>query len=256
LRYWPLTLAGALAGWLLASIPGALLGGVLGQVLDRRLGLEGWASLLALLRGQPPLRGNELQFVLLGRLAKSAGRVTEAHIRIARAEMQRLGLDGTAQRAAIEAFSRGKRDDLGLRTPLRRLRGRREQARALLEACWRMARADAETGPREHELILLWGKWMGWTAADVAALDTAPRPRGAAPASRGGAYQKALDLLGVRADTEPEAIKRAYRRLLSRHHPDKLAGAGASPAAVREATERTRELHSAYALVRERRGFR
>ena len=119
-----------------------------------------------------------------------------------------------------------------------------------------MARADAEIGPREHELILLWGKWMGWTAADVAALDTAPRPRGPAPASRGGAYQKALDLLGVRADTEPEAIKRAYRRLLSRHHPDKLAGAGASPAAVREATERTRELHSAYALVRERRGFR
>ena len=56
--------------------------------------------------------------------------------------------------------------------------------------------------------------------------------------------------------SEPAAIKRAYRRLLSRHHPDKIAGSGASLAQVREATERTRELHNAYALIRERRDFR
>jgi len=43
---------------------------------------------------------------------------------------------------------------------------------------------------------------------------------------------------------------------LSRHHPDKLAGTGATPLQVREATERTRELHSAYALIRERRDLR
>ncbi|MNY76158.1 DnaJ-like protein DjlA [compost metagenome] len=51
-------------------------------------------------------------------------------------------------------------------------------------------------------------------------------------------------------------IKRAYRRLLSQNHPDKLAGSGASPALVRAATDRTRELHNAYNLIRERHGFR
>ncbi len=77
-----------------------------------------------------------------------------------------------------------------------------------------------------------------------------------APRHVGGAYEQALRLLGVRADSDPQVIKRAYRRLLSKHHPDKQAGAGASALQVREATERTRELHSAYSLIRERRGFR
>ncbi|ETD55161.1 hypothetical protein X778_07270 [Pseudomonas aeruginosa VRFPA07] len=45
-------------------------------------------------------------------------------------------------------------------------------------------------------------------------------------------------------------------QLISQHHPDKLAGAGASVERVRAATEKTRELQAAYALVREREGFR
>ncbi|MBJ7546870.1 molecular chaperone DjlA, partial [Pseudomonas sp. OA3] len=44
--------------------------------------------------------------------------------------------------------------------------------------------------------------------------------------------------------------------LLSRHHPDKLAGSGASPERIREATDTTRQLHQAYALIRQRRGIR
>ena len=68
-------------------------------------------------------------------------------------------------------------------------------------------------------------------------------------------YAAALRLLAVEADTDGDKVKQAYRRMVSRHHPDKLAGTGASEAQVREATERTRELHQAYAMIRKRRGL-
>ena len=90
--WWPGTLIGAGAGFAVANIPGALLGLLLGQALDRRLRLQGWDDMRDRLSGRPALADDELLFVMLGRLAKSDGRVAEQHIQQARQEMSRLDL--------------------------------------------------------------------------------------------------------------------------------------------------------------------
>ena len=253
---WPGTLIGAGAGYFIASIPGAMLGALLGQTLDRRLQLHSWAHLRERLGGRATLRNDELLFVLLGRLAKSGGRVVEKHIEQARQEMRQLDMSAAAQQRAIAAFNRGKSGRDSLRGYLGRLKTQPHAAEGVLCACWRMMVADGRVDPKERELIVLWGRWLGWTPQQVQALGADYEPQKKPLATRGGTYQQSLTLLGVTASSDPEQIKRAYRHLLSRHHPDKVAGTGASPAQVREATEKTRELHHAYALIREQRGFR
>ncbi|MHC8368886.1 TerB family tellurite resistance protein [Pseudomonas sp. ZT5P21] len=253
---WPGTLIGAGAGFAIASIPGAMLGALLGQALDRHLHLQSWGHLREALGGRPLLRNDELLFVLLGRLAKCDGQVVDGHIQQARQEMQALEMTDAAKRRAIAAFNRGKSGHDRLRGYLRRLSAQPHAAEGVLRACWRMIWADGRAGHAERELIAQWGKWLGWRSYRVQALAADYEPHKPTTVSSVITYQDALLLLGVNATTDPAQIKRAYRRLLSRHHPDKIAGSGATALQVREATDKTRELHSAYTLIRQRRDFR
>src|SRR5207244_12479572 len=77
----------------------------------------------------------------------------------------------------------------------------------------------------------------------------------ASPAARNRAREAAYRVLGTDAGASDEPLAKAYRRQLSRHHPDKLKANGLPESMMAHAKQRTQQIIEAYELIRERRGM-
>ncbi len=61
--------------------------------------------------------------------------------------------------------------------------------------------------------------------------------------------------LEVDAAISNEELTRSYRRLMSRHHPDKLKANGLPDSMQEHAKQRTQAIREAYELLKEQRGI-
>ena len=60
-------------------------------------------------------------------------------------------------------------------------------------------------------------------------------------------------VLGVQRNATETDLKKAYRRLMNQHHPDKLVARGMPEEMVKLATEKTQEIRKAWERVRKSR---
>ena len=54
---------------------------------------------------------------------------------------------------------------------------------------------------------------------------------------------------------DEKTIKRAYRKRMAEHHPDKLASKGLPQQALDIAKAKTQDIQAAYELIKDKRGF-
>ena len=204
-------------------------------------------------------------FQTMGHLAKIDGRVSEEEIRAARMIMHRLGLSPAAVRRAINWFDTGKTPGFPLLLTVREARrsSARSAAKRVLFVRLLLEVALAKDTLSKTERSLIWticGEFdIG--RVELAQLEAMIRaqkgfrrsPAGSADAAR---VRAAYDALGVSPEASNDQIKTAYRRLMNRNHPDKIASSNPDAAVLAEAERRTREVRSAYEMLKARRSIR
>ena len=235
-----------IGGWR-GLLVGAAIGYLIGRVLPLLL-LRAAAGKI----GQIQSLFLDATFAVMGAMSKADGQVTADEIRAAESLFAQLRLNAEARAAAMAAFDRGKQAGFDLDAEVARFaaaaRGQRVLHQMFIQVQLSALAADGQVHPAERELLLRIARGLGLTAEELARLEATLRGGGTGSSSQpsASALDDAYRVIGVAPDASDAELKRAYRRLMSENHPDKLAAKGL-PESMREiAEQKTRAITAAY----------
>ena len=262
-------------GKVLGFIAGIVVGGPIGAIVGALLG----HFLIDRRRRQRPKMSNEqlhavqtkfftTVFLLLGHLAKADGRVSETEIQLTESLMTKMGLTPEHRREAIRLFKSGAADDFNLDAVMgefKQLCGSSPNLiNMLLVNLVNLAMADGVLDEQEAQVLRQVAERLGFSRF---AFEQLLRMLNAQNAFRQehGSYQQAgqppradelalaYEALGVEKSATDADVKKAYRKLMSEYHPDKLIGQGMPEDMIKAATERSQEIQAAYDLIKKSR---
>ncbi len=262
MSWWGKLLGGAF-GFVLGGPLGAVLGAALGHSLDSgvkqlELGGSGWS-------GGDTERVQAAFFTavfsVMGHLAKADGRVSESEIQAARQIMDRMQLDESQRRLAMGLFNQGKQDDFDLASVLAQFRQecsrRTNLLQMFLEILIVTALADMELHANEQKVLYQVAESIGFhhrqfeqLLAMAVAQQRYAGKQYAAAQSKGPSLKEAYQAMGIEPSVSDAELKKAYRRLMSQHHPDKLVAKGLPEEMIKLATEKTQEIRAAYEQIK------
>ncbi len=190
-------------------------------------------------------------FAVMGRVSKLDGLVCEDEINFASSIMRQMGFDTLQRQKAINYFDQGKQlntDVMQCVQDLLRVIGpRSELAQLFLHIQCRLAYTKGELRLKEKMLLRDVAEVLGYDKAEF--LDMCRdlqrhadfwQPR------RGGFLRNAYRVLQLEPDVEDGEIRRAYLRLMSRYHPDKLIRENLTEESLRLAQEKSMAIRDAY----------
>ena len=235
---------------------GAALGAVLGHQFDKGVGGAAGISLNDQERVQAAFFA--AAFSVMGYIAKADGRVSRSEIALAERVMAQMHLNAEQRRAAIELFNRGKTDSFSVNEVLDQLRQvshrNRNLLRIFLEIQIQAALADGVVDDEEYRALLRIADRLGFDQEQIRRLlDMLQSGAARGPGWTGPTLDDAYRTLGVAPGADFDEVKKAYRRLMNQHHPDKLVSKGLPEEMIEIATEKTQTIKAAYEQIKESR---
>ncbi len=251
---------GAMLGAIFGGIPGLFFGGLLGYMASVAV----QHSVVGGLRvAQSQLLDST--FAIMGALCKADNVVSRDEINAVEQIFRMLKLQGEQREQAKAAFNRGKQPEFDLDAAVdqfaRISRGRGPLLQLFLQLQCMAVAADGRIDPAEHAMLVRIARRLGLGETDVSQLEALLRAATGGPSAAGREPTKdriadAYAALGVTPAASAAEIKRAYRKLISQNHPDKLAARGLPESMRAVAEERSREINSANDLIKAARNIK
>ncbi|MUH72328.1 co-chaperone DjlA [Psychrosphaera haliotis] len=277
-------IAGALFGFLLVRhFLGALAGLWIGHLFDKALqrmndkgNVEEW------------LISNDAKqsiffyttFSVMGHVAKASGRVTPEHIKTANDFMAQMRLNEQQVAEAKDAFREGKLLGFPLKKKIKQFKNhfgnRRDLCQFFLEIQIQTAYSDSILEADEYNLLINIAKQLGFNKRNLTQLIAMweaemrfqnykqqqqekykqyDRKSSSSQEAKAPSLLDAYAVIGVSDRDSVRDIKRAYKRLMSQNHPDKLVAKGLPPEMMEVAKQKTQDIQSAYEIIKKARDF-
>jgi DnaJ like chaperone protein len=267
------TLWFAFFGLIIGHLPGAITGAVIGFVFDNLRYSQRKRAIPEAGGFVGPL------FTLLGAVAKSDGRVSEQEIAVAERLMTRMNLSAELRKQAVASFNVGKQPEFDVTQTITALRNwvglRRDHAFPVLDVVIETVLAEGNPSPEKMSILrqlafalrisdmelmaLMAMKGYAWNSGGPRChghghAHGSTGSGGYVPPQRSAQGPDPYAVLGIDRNADDRAIKRAYRKLISEHHPDRL---GDLPEDMRKRAEaRASDINAAYDRIKEMRGFK
>lgn len=256
MSWWGKVVGGAF-GFMLGGPLGALLGASLGNYFDAGLDSTGGRDFLdhgSTERVQTAFF--TATFSIMGYIAKSDGHVSKSEIELVERVVQQMRLSPRQRQVAIDLFNEGRKDGFPLLQVLDQFRQEASRRSTLLQMFLEIivatAFADGDLDTRERNLLQTIASRLGFSPRQLEQLlgRISGQAQFAHTESSEQQLRAAYKLLGVSESVNDAELKRAYRRQMNQHHPDKLVAKGLPDEMMDIATRKAQEIKAAYELIK------
>ncbi len=244
-------LLGATIGLSYGGPIGAFIGAALGHAVDSNTGS---ISLLNVSVARQTFLSS--LFGVMGHLCKADGTVTQREIRIAERVMAQLQLTKKQRNLAIRAFNDGKKPDYNANHALDELQKiSRLQSGLKNQFVEVLVDTALANGRVAQQTLVVLDQVCRRIGVNQWQLERIMLRRQEASATRQMAGSDPYAVLDIRRDASDAEVKRAYRRLISRFHPDKHQG-DESEVSIEAAEQQTHDIRVAYEKIKHIRGMK
>ncbi len=260
MNWWGKILGGTF-GFMMGGPLGAVLGAALGNYFDKGMsGVDADPALGAHSTERVQTAFFTAVFSLMGHVAKADGRVSPDEISLAQQVMDQMRLQPEQRKLAIGLFEQGKQPGFPSAQVLEQFRReclrRRNLIQMFLEILTATALADGAMAPAERKVLdgIALGLGLSQAEYDQLVLRMNAQFRFTADVKPQDRLEDAYKVLGLASTADTAEVKKAYRKLMAQHHPDKLVSKGLPEEMMEIAKRKTQEIKSAYDTIMAARG--